>query len=372
MPPMKTRERTTLLPVLPWTAARMYRALVEKDADFDGRLFVGVKTTAIFCRPTCPARKPLAKNVEFFATAREAMFAGYRSCKRCRPMEDVGAARSAPAWAVALKREADDKPGVRLRDADLRARGLDPSTVRRVFLSHYGSTFQQYARARRMGLALAAVRAGRTIGEAKMKSGMASDSGFREAFTRLCGEKAAKGAAVLMARWIETPLGAMLALADDAGLRVLDFVDRRGLERQIGRVRERLGCVIVPGEHRHLDAIERELGRYFAGEGWLGQRGELGVPLAAEGTEFQRAVWAELQRIPLGETRSYGRQAAAIGKPEAVRAVARANGENFLGLVVPCHRVIGADGAMTGYGGGIWRKQWLLNHEMKMAGLVLA
>jgi AraC family transcriptional regulator of adaptative response/methylated-DNA-[protein]-cysteine methyltransferase len=353
----------------------MYRALVERDADFDGRLFFGVKSTGIFCRPTCPARKPLARNVEFFATAKDAMFAGYRSCKRCRPMEDVAAARAAPAWVVALKREADDNPGVKLRDADLRARGLDSSTVRRVFQSHYGSTFQQYARARRMGLALSAVRAGKGIGVVTMKSGHASESGFREAFERLFGETPAKGSGVrvLMSRWIETPLGAMLAVADDAGLRVLDFVDRRGLERQITRVRAKLGCVIVPGAHRYLDAIERELVKYFAGESWLGQRGSsLSVPLAAEGTPFQREVWAELQRIPLGETRSYGKQAASIGKPDAVRAVARANGENFLSLVIPCHRVIGAGGDMTGYGGGIWRKQWLLDHERRMAGLTLA
>lgn len=366
---------TSPAPTLPWSAARMYRALVEKDADFDGRLFVGVKTTGIFCRPTCSARKPLAENVEFFATARQAMFAGYRSCKRCRPMEDVAAARSAPSWLVDLKREADDTPTLRVRDGDLRARGLDPSTVRRVFQAHYGSTFQQYARARRMGLALSAVRAGKPLGEAKMRSGLGSDSGFREAFTRLFGEAPARGSEtlLLMARWIETPLGAMLALADDAGLRVLDFVDRRGLERQITRVRARLKCVIVPGPHRYLDAIERELAKYFAGESWLGQRGQaLSVPLAADGTPFQRDVWAELQRIPLGETRSYGRQAASIGKPDAVRAVARANGENFLSLVIPCHRVIGASGDMTGYGGGIWRKQWLLDHEMKMAGVTLA
>ncbi len=361
-------------PTLGWSAARMYRALVEKDAAFDGRLFVGVKTTAIFCRPTCPARKPRPENVEYFATAKQAMFAGYRSCKRCRPMEDVGAARAAPAWLVALKREADDRPGVRLRDGDLRKRGLDPSTVRRIFQSHYGSTFQQYARARRMGLALSAVRAGRKIGEAKMRSGLNSDSGFREAFAKLCGTLPKKGeqTPVLLARWIETPIGAILALADDEGLRVLDFVDRRGVERQVERLRTKLGCVIVPGEHKHLDAIEKELARYFEGKSWLGQNGKpLSVPLAPKGTPFQEEVWAELRRIPLGETRSYGQQATAIGKRDAVRAVARANGENFLAIVIPCHRVIGADGSMTGYGGGIWRKQWLLDHEKKMAGITL-
>ena len=209
-----------------------------------------------------------------------------------------------------------------------------------------------------------------------MRSGLTSDSGFREAFAKLCGTMPKKGegagAPVLLARWIETPIGAILALADDEGLRVLDFVDRRGVERQIERLRTKLGCVIVPGEHKYLDAIEKELGRYFEGKSWLGQNGKLlGVPLAPKGTPFQEEVWAELRRIPLGETRSYGQQAAAIGKREAVRAVARANGENVLAIVIPCHRVIGADGSMTGYGGGIWRKQWLLDHEKKMAGHTL-
>jgi AraC family transcriptional regulator, regulatory protein of adaptative response / methylated-DNA-[protein]-cysteine methyltransferase len=357
------------------TPARLYRALIERDAAFDGRAVVGVKTTGIFCRFTCTARKPRRENVEFFGTPREAMFAGYRSCKRCRPMEDVAAVKAAPGWLVKLKREADEKPTRRLRDGDLRTRGLDPSTVRRLFQSHYGSTFQQYARARRMGLALSVVRAGRKFGEAKMQSGLTSDSGFREAFAKLCGAPPKRGekTPVLLAGWVETPLGPLLALADDAGLRVLDFVDRRGVERQIERLRARLKCVIVPGEHEHLSGIERELTRYFAGKSWLGHGSgaPLGVPLNPQGTPFQEEVWAELRRIPLGQTRSYAQQAAAIGKREAVRAVARANGENFLAIVIPCHRVIGADGSLTGYGGGLWRKQWLLDHEKKMAGLTL-
>lgn len=359
---------------LPWSPARLYRAFVERDADFDGRVFAGVKTTGIFCRPTCPARKPRPENVEYFATAREAMFAGYRSCKRCRPMEDVGAARAAPGWLVELKREADDEPGRRVRDSDLRKRGLDPSTVRRLFQTHYGSTFQAYARARRMGMALAAVREGRSMDRAKASAGLASDSAFREAFVRLCGTPPSKGdkTPVLPARWIETPLGALLALADDEGLHLLDFVDRRGVERQVERLRARLGCAIVPGEHKHLDAIEREIGRYFEGKSRLGHDGKpLGVPLTPRGTPFQKAVWDELRRIPLGQTHSYAQQAAAIGKRDAVRAVARANGDNFIAIVIPCHRVIGADGSLTGYGGGLWRKQWLLEHERKMAGLTL-
>lgn len=355
---------------------RMYRALVERDVALDGHFVVGVKTTGIFCRCVCTARKPLKKNVEFFATGREAMHAGYRACLRCRPMDDPAAER-APAWLEKLKRLADDEPGRRVRDRDLREMKLDPSSVRRMFKAKYGMTFQAYARARRMGLALAAVRRGSRMEEAKSRGGYASDSGFREAFERLFGSaadgKGARGASVLAARWIETPLGAMLALADDAGLRLLDFVDRRGLERQIGRIRVKLSCMIVPGEHAHLDAVEKWLERYFKGQCVIGSNGAhasaLGVPLSPGGGEtlFQKRVWEQLRSIPLGQTRSYAEQARAIGNPAAVRAVARANGENFIGIVTPCHRVIGSDGSMTGYGGGVWRKQWLLEHEARMA-----
>ncbi|MEK6701164.1 MAG: methylated-DNA--[protein]-cysteine S-methyltransferase [Planctomycetota bacterium] len=357
------------------TDARMYRALVERDGSFEGVFVVGVRTTAIFCRPTCPARKPRRENVEFFTGGVQALHAGYRPCLRCRPLEDAARAKAAPKWLVELKSRAERSPRERLRDADLRERGLDPSTVRRLFQRHYGMTFQAFARARRVGLALSTLRkAGKgkdRMSSAQATAGFASESGFREAVTRLFGDSKALGAKgrTLLARWIETPLGAMLAMADDQGLRLLDFVDRRGLERQVTRIRTSLRCAIIPGEHPTLDAVETGLRDYFAG-----REAFIGLPLAPGlgGTEFQRSVWAELRRIPMGQTRSYAQQAAAIGKAGAVRAVARANGENFLGLVVPCHRVIGADGSMTGYGGGVWRKKWLLDHERGVAGALTA
>lgn len=199
----------------------------------------------------------------------------------------------------------------------------------------------------------------------------------------LFDDQAPRTIRVLFARLLQTPIGAMLALADDAGLRVLDFVDRRGLPRQIGTIRRVLACAVVPGAHRYLDAVEQELGLYFAGKPsaitstsqQAGLEAEVGgivlAPIGPGGTPggsaFQRAVWGELRRIPSGRTRSYAEQARAVGKPRGVRAVARANGENFLSLIIPCHRVIGSDGSMTGYGGGVARKRWLLEHEAKMA-----
>ncbi|MCE2924655.1 MAG: methylated-DNA--[protein]-cysteine S-methyltransferase [Phycisphaeraceae bacterium] len=231
------------------------------------------------------------------------------------------------------------------------------------------------------------------MAEVLSTTGFASPSGYRDAFASIFGNS--EGTArlggvmpVIFARWIDTPIGAMLALADDAGLRVLDFVDRRGLPRQIVTIRRVLACAVVPGEHAQLDAVERELGLYFAGKPsaitttshQAGLEAKVGgivlAPIGPGGTPggsaFQRAVWGELRRIPSGRTRSYAEQARAVGKPLGVRAVARANGENFLSLIIPCHRVIGSDGSMTGYSGGVARKRWLLEHEAKMAGVSVA
>ena len=161
-----------------------------------------------------------------------------------------------------------------------------------------------------------------------------------------------------MARWIDSPLGPLVAVADDAGLHLLEFVDRRGLEKEIAALRKRTKSIVVPGTNRHLDQIVIELDKYFSTSS-----SKFTVPLAVAGTEFERSVWKQLQLIPPGTTRSYRDLAVGVGSPKAVRAVGRANGRNCLAIVIPCHRVIRSDGALCGYGGGIWRKQWLIDHE---------
>jgi O-6-methylguanine DNA methyltransferase len=162
----------------------------------------------------------------------------------------------------------------------------------------------------------------------------------------------------LLARRIDTPLGPMLALADRQGLRLLEFEDQRGLDRGIERLRRRLRCAVVPGTDASLDAAEAQVRRYFA-DGRAG----FDLPLAPVGTAFQKSVWEALRGIPAGETRSYAAIAAEIGRPGAQRAVGAANGSNPLCLVIPCHRVIASDGTISGYAGGVWRKQRLLEHE---------
>jgi AraC family transcriptional regulator of adaptative response/methylated-DNA-[protein]-cysteine methyltransferase len=263
----------------------MYRALVNRDASFEGIFFVGVRTTGIFCRPTCSAKKPARENVDFFATSTEAFDSGFRPCLRCHPME---AATPVPALIQRLRAEVERAPGGRLTDKELAALSIDPSTARRQFKRHYGMSFQAYHRARRMGLALSTVRRGGRVDEARNGSGFDSDSGFREAFTKLFGESPtnAKEHAPLFAERIDTPLGPMIAVADDGGLRLLEFIDRRATERELSFLRKRLRTNIVPGENRHLTVTRRQLADYFSGK-----QLEFEIPLAPIGSAFQLQAW---------------------------------------------------------------------------------
>jgi AraC family transcriptional regulator of adaptative response/methylated-DNA-[protein]-cysteine methyltransferase len=167
---------------------------------------------------------------------------------------------------------------------------------------------------------------------------------------------------------IATPLGEMLAVAGDEGIVLLDFQTRHNFDGEVQRLKGRLAlhgqcATIAPGRRPHLELLRAEVAEYFAGD-----RRDFTVPVAPQGTDFELQAWRFLQTIPYGQTRSYGQQAAALGTPRAARAVGRANGANFVGIVIPCHRVIGAGGSLTGYGGGIDRKRWLLDHERKVVG----
>jgi AraC family transcriptional regulator of adaptative response/methylated-DNA-[protein]-cysteine methyltransferase len=162
----------------------------------------------------------------------------------------------------------------------------------------------------------------------------------------------------MFAERIDSPLGAMIAVADNEGLRLLEFIDRRATERELSILRKRLKTNVVPGEHKHLDAIRAQLADYFSGKNL-----EFDMPVAPVGSPFQLRAWELLRKIPLGETRSYSWMAKKLGDVEMRRAVGRANGENMMCIVIPCHRVIRADGNLCGYGGGLWRKKWLLDHE---------
>lgn len=349
---MTTNEPVRALP----SATAMRRAFAKKDAGYDGVFFVAVKTTGIFCRPSCPSR-PKPEHVEFFGTVRECVGAGYRPCKRCQPLEAGG---QPPAWVTDLMARVEAMEEPRLRAADLRALGVTPERARRWFKRHYGLSFAAWCRGHRLARAFTDIRNGTSLDDATFASGFASHSGFRSAFQRVFGAAPGRtgGTRRIVLAFLESPLGPLLAGAGEEGICLLEYPDRRMLERNLITLRERFDCPAVPGSHPLLTRLRRELAEYFAG-----RRSAFGVPVVARGTPFQEQVWRELARIPHGTTISYAELARRVGRPTARRAVARANGQNRISILIPCHRVIGQDGSLTGYGGGLWRKRLLLQLE---------
>ncbi|HSM15156.1 MAG TPA: methylated-DNA--[protein]-cysteine S-methyltransferase [Thermoanaerobaculia bacterium] len=337
----------------------MLRAHHARDASYDGVFYLAVKTTGIFCRPSCPARKPRPENVEFFASPREALFAGFRPCRRCRPLEATG---RPPEWVAGLLSEVERDPAAPLGDAELRRRGLEPARVRRFFQKEYGMTFHAYRRARRLGGALEAIRRGDGLDDAGWDAGYESSSGFREAFAKTFGNAPgqSRDADCIRISWIESPVGPLLAGATADAVCLLEFTDRRALETQLETLRRRFDRTLVPGSNDRLDQLREELAEYFEG-----RRREFDVPVAAPGTPFELAVWGELRSIPYGETRSYEELARAVGRPGGSRAVGQANGRNRVAIVLPCHRVVNKSGQLGGYGGGLWRKRFLLDLEQR-------
>ena len=335
----------------------MMDAFLRRDPAYEGIFITAVRTTGIFCRTTCTARKPNPENVEFYGSSRDALMAGYRPCRRCRPLRPLG---EAPRWLSPILEAVDADPTRRWKDQDLRELGVDPTRVRRWFQAHHGMTFHGYSRARRLGAALGQIQDGQDVTRSAFDAGYDSVSGFSEAFRKLAGAppSSLKDAPVVHATRIPTPLGPMVAAATDDTLLLLEFVDRRALPSQFRRLQRSLGCVFVPGESPVFVQVRRQLDEYFRGD-----RSTFEVGFDLHGTDFQKTVWEALLTIPAGETRSYADIARQIGRPKAVRAVAKTNGDNCLAILVPCHRVVGSDGSLTGYGGGLWRKKRLLNLE---------
>lgn len=335
----------------------LYAALLARDPAWEGRVLVGVTTTGIFCRLTCPARKPLARNCRWFASADAAQAAGFRPCRRCHPL---GATADGDPLVRDLLARLEERPGHRWSESDLLALGHDPSTVRRAFKRHFGQSFLDMARAARLRGGMASLAKGSTMIEAQLDAGFDSASGFRAAFARLFGHPPhqMRQGSDLLACWIDTPLGGMIAIADASALHLLEFIDRKALPEGLRRLSAHVGGRVGLGRTPVHDLTEARLGAYFAG-----RAPRLDVPVTLHGTPFQQQVWRALQAISAGETRSYLQLAADIGRPTATRAVARANATNRIALVVPCHRVIGADGRLAGYAGGLWRKERLIAIE---------
>ncbi len=339
----------------------LYDALLNRDPIYDGRVYVGVSSTGVFCRLNCPARNPKSENCHFFDSVTACIEAGYRPCKRCHPLAP---AAESDETVQALLKALENDPARRWSEQDIARLGFDPSTVRRLFKRHFGTTFLELARQSRLRGGFETLSGGGTVIEAQLDAGFSSPSAFRTAFAKLLGTTPASFTknALLKADWIDTPLGTMIVICDQSTLHLLEFSDRKALPRELANLRKMAKGEIGIGRFPPHDQIEAELCAFFSAKS-----GKFDVPLAFHGPEFTRGVWRALLTIPAGETRSYSDVARTIGKPSAVRAVARANGANQIAIVVPCHRVIGADGTLTGYGGGLWRKQKLIELERQIA-----
>lgn len=338
----------------------LYAALLSRDECFDGQAFVCVSSTGVFCRLTCPARKPKREHCTFYQTIGECMEAGFRPCKRCHPLQ--AAALADPAISVLLQ-NLETHPDTRWSEDHIVKMGYDPSTIRRSFKRQFGMTFLEMARQRRLREGFETLAGGGKVITAQHEASFESASAFRSVFARLLGCTPAelRPNKLLQATWIPTPLGDMIAVSSQSHLHLLEFLDRKALPTELKRLHKTSDGGIGIGRLPPSEQAASELEAYFSTRSDSFQ-----TPLALNATPFTRQVWSALQTIPAGETRSYSDIARQIGRPLAVRAVARANAANQIALMIPCHRVIGADGSLTGYGGGLWRKQRLIEIERQL------
>ncbi len=338
-----------------------YKALLERNQSFVGVFFVGVKTTSVFCIATCRARKPKFKNVEFYTSFKEALDNGYRPCKICKPTENANEAPEQVELAIKLVKE---NPKEKITDYQLREKNISPEVTRRWFNKNYGMTFQAYQRMYRINNAYQELKKGKNATHTAFDTGYESLSGFGYTFKKIIGKSPQKSTdkSIILISRLTTPLGPMFVCATENGICLLDFVDRRMLETEFKDLQKLLNAKILIGENEHIKLAKKEISEYFDGK-----RKTFDVKLETPGTDFQKSVWNCLKEMDYGKTTTYQQQAEKINNPKAVRAVASANGFNRVSIIIPCHRVIGKNGKMMGYGGGIERKRWLIEHERNNA-----
>ena len=336
-----------------------YRALIGRAADHVGIFYVAVKTTGVFCIATCRARKPKRENVVFYTSFKEALDAGYRPCKVCKPTENAYTAPPEVAEAIAWVRQ---HPKERLSDSHLRQRGLSPERIRRWFQQHHGMSFQAFQRSLRINTALEELKTGRRATSVAFDHGYESLSGFGYTCKKLTGAAPTATAHVILIHRFTTPLGPMFVCASERGVCLLAFVDHRMLETEFRNIQKEQQARMLPGENRHTRQAEREVGEYFAGT-----RQCFGLILDTPGNAFQQTVWQALQAISYGHTVSHAALAEQLGQPRTVQAVAVANDANRVAIVVPCHRALGEHGRLNSDDSGLARKQWLRDHERQLA-----
>lgn len=340
----------------------MWQALEARDARFDGAFVFAVRSTGIYCKPSCPSRRPRREHVTFFPSCDEAERGGYRSCLRCRPKSVAGRdARVDLTLRACRAIDAHDGEAPPSLETLAAALGASPHALHRAFKQVTGVTPRQYAAGRRLERFKARVREGADVTGAMYEAGYGSSSRLYEKASEQLGMTPATyrrgGHGMAIGYTIaSSELGRMLVAATDRGVCAVYFGDD---DRELSAMLEREYPAAA------IDRDEQGLGRWVEAVAELvdGDRPHADLPLDVRATAFQLRVWEELRRIPYGETRTYGEIAEAMGRPTAARAVARACATNPVAVVTPCHRVVGRGGALAGYRWGVARKRALLDRE---------
>jgi AraC family transcriptional regulator of adaptative response/methylated-DNA-[protein]-cysteine methyltransferase len=344
--------------ITPHAAARYWRATLARDSRADGTFVLAVRSTRIYCRPSCPARRPLRRNVTFFRTREEAEKHGYRPCLRCRPNEISATVALVQRAARDLSKSSEEGTSFGVLARTL---GTTPGTLRRAFLRVTGLKPRELAEALRLKRFKALIREGRNITDALYETGYGSSSrvyersnsqlGMTPATYRKGGEGMKLGYTVA-----KSPLGKVLVAATERGVSAVYLGDTES--KLLAELREEYPRAEIGSATDSFHRWVREIVQRIEG-----CQPHFELPLDLQATAFQRRVWKELQRIPRGRTRTYSQVARSLGQPKAVRAVARACATNPVSVVVPCHRVIREDGALAGYRWGLSRKEKLLAQE---------
>jgi AraC family transcriptional regulator, regulatory protein of adaptative response / methylated-DNA-[protein]-cysteine methyltransferase len=354
-----TRERYAIS-VTSSKQATYLEAIHNRDKAFDGQFVYAVKSTGIYCRPSCPSRKPKAVNLELFGLPELARQAGYRACKRCQP-DDAKVSDPQLEKIQAICHYIEHHVEAISLENLSKAFSLSPSYLQRTFTTIVGISPQAYAEAQRMNKIKTALQNGDDISGSVYEAGYGSSSRLYSKAKSELGMTPKtykqKGRDTLISYTVtDSPLGKLLVAATEKGVCAVRLADT---EKELLETlaREFSNAALYRGDKKLASFVKAILANLE------GKLPHLDLPLDVKATAFQKRVWQELQKIPYGETRSYGEVAKAIGQPSAVRAVASACASNAVGVVVPCHRVIGADGSLSGYRWGIERKRELLQRE---------
>lgn len=339
-----------------------WAAVAGRDRRYDGRFVYAVRSTGVYCRPSCPSRRPAVANVVFYDDAASAERGGFRACKRCQPRTKgavTGAAAAVRAAAAFIDAHVDERITLSTLAGQT---GVSPFHLQRVFRRELGVTPREYQQARRLDRLRAQLRRGETVSRATYDAGFGSPSrvyeqaGPRLGMTPAAYRRGGHGVRIRFAI-VPSPLGQLLVAATPSGVCTVSLGDGEAqLERRLHAEFPR--AVIERDDDGSLAALAGKVLAHIRGDGPAHD-----LPLDVRGTAFQQQVWRALLAIPYGETRSYAQVAAAIGRPTATRAVARACATNPVAVVIPCHRVVRSDGGLGGYAGGIERKERLLEIE---------